>query len=150
MEKKQNRKRVINSNSKAILGTLLILLLGLALLIFVNSLIPLKRGMPDFRMAKDLFLDVMILRTALSILTLGLSLVLTYIYLKDYIELKSRFTLGILFTVISFMMYALTSIPILHQFFGLKPGMGSMGLFDIIPLLFSAIAMTILAWVSSK
>lgn len=149
MEREQKDPKTKNHALNAVFGTVLIVLLGVALLLVANSIFPFQKGFRGVPISKSLMLDIFIFKSALSLSVFGLSLFLTYIYLKDYLELRSRFTLGILFAVISFMMYALTSIPILHRFFGIHP-INTLGMFDIIPLLFSAIALAILAWVSSK
>ena len=85
--------------------------------------------------------------SGISLVMFVLSIYLIYIYLKDYLELKSKFTLGILLAVISFMFFALTSNPMFHMVFGL---FGREGIFTLIPLLFATISLGILAWISSR
>jgi hypothetical protein len=78
---------------------------------------------------------------------LALSIYLTFVYLKDYLELRSKFTFGILMAVIAFMMFAITSTPLLHWFLGIY---GRPGMFSMVPYVFATISLAILAWVSSR
>jgi len=128
------------------LGTFAIVIATLALFLLVDSLTPFERmeRNPPFELMQNWFM----ISSALASAVLALSLYLIYTYLKDYIELKSKFTLGILLAVFSFMLFAITSNPVLHRFLGLDRG--GMGPFSLMPLLFAAISLAILAWISSK
>ena len=70
-----------------------------------------------------------------------------YIYLRNYLELKSKFALGIALAMVALLTFAITSNPLLLGFLGIY---GNMGLFSIIPMFFAMIALGILAWMSSK
>lgn len=139
--KKQNNVVV-----KAAVGTLILVFLSIAIFIIADLALPFKdvgsRG--GF---KELMIHNMLLTTGISLLMLILSTYLTYIYLKDYLELKSKFTLGILFAIISFMLFAITSNPLFHLVFGIY---GKEGIFRLIPLVFATISLAILTWISSK
>jgi hypothetical protein len=80
-----------------------------------------------------------------STLMLLLSVFLIFIYLKDYLELKSSFTLGLLLMLVSLMLFAITSNPMLHQFFGV---FGMFGIITIIPYVFATISLMILLKIS--
>ncbi|MFA4946388.1 MAG: hypothetical protein WC607_02490 [Candidatus Micrarchaeia archaeon] len=82
-----------------------------------------------------------------SFIILGLTVYLTYIYLKDYLVLRSRFTLAILFAVFAFMVYAVASNPLVQMFFGIGE---SMSVLVIIQPVLIAVALAALAWASSK
>ena len=88
------------------------------------------------------------IRLILSYLVLGMSTILIYTYLKDYLELRGgSFPLGLVLVMVSFFMYGLTSSPITHMTFGMGT---SSGPFTFIPLVFTTIALGILLWISSK
>lgn len=105
-------------------------------LLSLNLLFALQSSVPLF-----------LIRLLLSLVTLGLCTYLIFIYLQDYLQLRSGFTLALLLCVISFMLYALTSNPIMHSACG---AVTHSDVFSTIPMIFGAIAMGILAWVSSK
>ena len=139
--KKVKRKGNKNNAYKAVFGTFMIFFIAIMVLLITNILFPFRRlgqvNMTSYFMISNL----------ISFTLLVISIYLIYIYLKDYLELKSNFTLGILLSVISFMLFAMTSNPLLHQFFGVY---GKMGLFSMMSYLFATISLAILAWVSSK
>jgi len=140
-EKKQN-----NTAIKAAAGTLIILTISMAIFFFVNLAIPFRDfGSRDE--VREIMMHSMIISSVISSLMLVLSIYLIYVYLKNYLELKSKFTIGILLAVISFMFFALTSNPVFHMIFGL---FGKDGIFNLIPLLFATISLAILAWISSR
>ncbi|MFH0926967.1 MAG: hypothetical protein V1822_00105 [Candidatus Micrarchaeota archaeon] len=89
------------------------------------------------------------LRTFLALTTLGFCAYLTFIYLRDYLELKSGFTLALIFSVIAFMLFSLSANPLLHTVCGTPEDVAE-DIFTILPLAFSTIGLAILAWVSSK
>ncbi len=157
MEAKKGKNNVA---LKAAAGTVLIVLLSMGILFAANMAFAFRdiderigpreecQPMPaPGEMAPhepDLFFT---LGTITSSLMLLLSIYLVYTYLKDYMELKSGFTLGVLSAVVAFMLFALTANPMLHFFFGVY---GRFGVMQIIPYVFATVSLAILAWVSSK
>ncbi len=129
---------------KALAGTVLIAIGCIAMFFLVDLLVPFRR--PAHWRA--IFSDYLLFQILLSMLITASSLFLVYIYLKDYFELKSKFTLGILFAVISFMLFGISSNPLLMRILGINPA--AMGVFSIIPLIFAAISLGILVWISNK
>lgn len=107
------------------------------------------RGMEPGR--EDIFMSMMdtgfALRISLSVINILLILYLLYVHLKDYMALRSSFTLGLVAFLFSFLLYALSSLPLLHVFFG-RFGMASV--FSFIPMLFSAIGLVIFAKLSNQ
>ncbi|MEM3555523.1 MAG: hypothetical protein QXF56_02300 [Candidatus Micrarchaeia archaeon] len=138
MAKKKERK--VDYTAEALLGTIGIALLSLLLLFAANSIFPFRRQSVD----ENIFF---LFGNFFSLATFVLSLYLTFIYLKDYLELRSRFTLGVLLVIISLMMFALTSNPFIHVIFAVY---GIRGIFPMVPYLFATIALAILAWISSS
>ncbi|NYZ77245.1 hypothetical protein H0O02_02930 [Candidatus Micrarchaeota archaeon] len=146
MEKKEKTKKQNNVAVKAAIGTLIILVLSMALFFIGNMAMPFR----DFVSREEfgqIMMNSMIITSIISLAMLVLSVYLIYIYLKDYLELKSKFTLGILFAIISFMLFAITSNPLFHMVFGL---FGREGIFNLMPLLFATMSLGILAWISSR
>ncbi|PIT84778.1 hypothetical protein COU37_01395 [Candidatus Micrarchaeota archaeon CG10_big_fil_rev_8_21_14_0_10_45_29] len=143
MKKNKIKKGESKLNAVAALGAVGIAVLGFLLFFAADALILSGgRGRMPPMMGGDFFL----FRSFLSMLIMGFSLWLVYVYLKDYMELKNELTLGILFAVIAFMLFGISSIPQLHRMLGI----GAAGIFDTLPLVFAALALAILAWVSAK
>ncbi|MFH0835301.1 MAG: hypothetical protein V1881_03080 [Candidatus Micrarchaeota archaeon] len=101
------------------------------------------RFAPSDMMPADEYSDF---RLVLSALNAILAIYLIFIYVKDYLKLRSPFTLGIIAVLFSFLLYALTSMPLVHILFG-RYGAGS---FSFVPLLFSAIGLLIFAKLSNE
>jgi hypothetical protein len=139
-------KKGNNIAAKAAIGTLIILVISMSIFFIGNMAIPF-RDFGSREEVREIMMNSMIITSIISLAMLVLSIYLIFIYLKDYLELKSKFTLGILFAVISFMLFAITSNPMFHVFFGL---FGKEGIFNLIPLVFATISLAILAWISSR
>ena len=86
--------------------------------------------------------EYFMLRLALAALNAILIIYLLYIYVKNYLRLKSGFTLGLVAFLFSFLMYALSSLPLMRMALG-PYGIG--GMFSFVPMLFSAIGLIIFA-----
>jgi len=142
MMEKEKRNDVA---AKAAAGTLIIVVLSIAILFMADMAVSF-RDIDTKREFKELVDNYMMIANIITLAMLMLSIYLIFIYLKDYLELKSKFTLGILFAVISFMLFAVTSNPMFHQFFGV----GKAGVFMLVPYIFATISLAILAWISSK
>ena len=139
----KKKRETNNLTLKAAVGAVASVILSVAILIFTNALFPFSRADRSFEIMQNYFL----LNSTLAFAALCLSIYLMFIYLKDYLKLKSKFTLGILLAIFSFMLFAITSTPLLHMLFGMY---GRMGLSSLTPLLFATIALAVLAWTSSK
>ena len=136
-----------NFTFKAAAGTILALLLAVAIFVIVDAASPIKKWGPPPPDSMDIMQSVFLLQIGLSTAMILLSLFLLFTYLKDYLQLKSGFTLGVLFAVFSLMLFAISANPILHMFLGIY---GSRGLFTVVPYLFATLSLAILVWVSSK
>ena len=146
--KKLKSKKQNNASLKAMLGTIAIFLVSIGIFVAVDALFPFRRHMgPGGGMQNEVFISIFSLISFLSTAILLLSVYLIFIYLKDYLELRSGFTLGVLAAVVSFMLFAISSNPILQSYLGLY---GGPSLFSLIPYFFAAISLGVLAWVSSK
>ncbi|MFH0737062.1 MAG: hypothetical protein V1827_00725 [Candidatus Micrarchaeota archaeon] len=138
---------------KALLGAVLCVLSCVALLVAANAAMPFRNlgpapeGLPPPDLEPNPMQQAFLVHAALSFLMLLLSFYLFYIYLKDYLTLKSSFTLGLLIAIFSFMLFAVAANPFLHVLFG---AYGRGGLFQLIPYIFSTISLAVLVYVSSR
>jgi hypothetical protein len=80
------------------------------------------------------------LRFGLSALNIVLAVYLLFIYVKDYLSLRTSFTLGIIAMLFSFLLYALTSSPLMRAVIG---PWGIASTLSFVPMLFSAIGLVI-------
>ncbi len=148
MEKKKEAKKNGKNNytAKAAGLTLLIVAFCVGIFLVANILTPF-RGLENREEFKEIMKSYMYIDMGLSTIMLIVSLYLIFVYLKDYLELRSSFTLGVLLAVVSFMLFAISANPLLHMMLGIFE---KEGLFSIIPLIFATISLVMLAWVSSK
>jgi hypothetical protein len=138
----KGKKAEVKANGysgKALMLTLLIVAGAMFALVAYDMVMPFRRGAG---------FDFFMLNAYLSIFIIVCSVWLTYIYLKDYMELKSPFTVALLFVTVSFMLFGMSSNPFFHMFFGL--GRMMIGPSSAVPLFFAAIAMGVLVWISNK
>lgn len=138
---KNNGKKNVDYALFSAIGTVAIVSVSVIVLLMANMASFFHRGEPP---------DMSLLFTMGSLLSLAmflLSIYLIFIYLKDYLELRSKFTFGILLMMVALMLFALTSMPLIHNLFGV---FGKPGMFSVIPYLFATISLAILAWLSSK
>ncbi len=140
MVKKQekNPEKKNGFSAKALLGTIVIAAAAMLSLMAFDALMPFRRGM---------MWDLMPIVGSLSFLIIAFSIILIYTYLKDYLELKSGFTLALLLAIVAFFMFGVSSNPAVHMFFG---AYGRPGFFSFLPYLFAALALGILVWISNK
>lgn len=136
-----------NFTLKAAAGTILALLLAVGIFLVVDAAAPVRKWGPPPPDSLDPMQNVPLLQIGLSSAMILLSLYLLFTYLKDYLQLKSGFTLGVIFAVFSLMLFAISANPVLHVFLGVY---GSRGLFTLVPYLFATLSLAILVWVSSK
>ena len=94
--------------------------------------------------ALDSSLDM---RFALSLFNVAIVIYLLYIHIKDYLRLKSSFTLGLIAFLASFLMYAISTLPEMHLLLG---SYGRAAMISFVPMLFSAIGLLIFAKLSSE
>ncbi len=157
MERKEgNDKTAMNKGALAALYT--VLLIGGAIgLIMVSSMIlpgigrvirpgPGPGGAPP---ESDLapFQDNLYLPLSLSLLNVALAVYILYIYVKDYLSIKSSFTLGMVVFLFSFLLYTLSSSPLLYMVLG---PYGVAGELSFVPMLFSTICLLIFAKLSNE
>lgn len=86
------------------------------------------------------------LKTMTSFVNMVISIPLLITYVKLYRELHSRFTLGLIVVILVLFFYAITSNPLLHNFFGYYTlGLGP---FTILPDAFATVALLVLFYLS--
>ncbi len=147
MKKKNGKeeKKEIKKNGfsmKAILGTALILITSISIFLIADALMPFRRFEMRIVMQNLFFIGGIV-----STFIVLLATYLVYTYLRGYLELKSGITLSILVVVVSFLIFGISSNPILHAVLGIY---GKHGAFAIVPSIFVAISLAVLVWVSSK
>lgn len=152
MARKNNVKKSDGSSLKAAAITIVLFFAAIAIFFISSVIIPsfaLLRQGPGFGgfIQREELENYFTLRLLLSMLNIALIIYLLFIYIKDYIRLRASFTLGIVAFLSSFLLYALSSMPMFHIVLG---RFDFSGLFSFIPLLFSAIGLIIFAKLGSE
>lgn len=89
-----------------------------------------------------------LIKTIITTINLILLMFLFIIYIGIYNKTGSKFSLGLILFIFALILYAVTSNPLLHIFTGFRPL--SIGLFTILPDLFTLIASAILLYLSRQ
>ncbi len=89
---------------------------------------------------------LLVVKSVITTVNSGLCVVLIAGYLRLYAEVKSRFTLGLLFTMFSLLVYAATSNPVMHALWGYC--LQGLGPFTLIPDIFASAALGTLLYLS--
>lgn len=137
----------MKNDFKAALASLGMFAIALAVLFISFRLIPADRSTHT---------DIAAAINLLSIIDVALLVFLLYSYVKSYLEVKSRFALGLVGFLFGLMLFTLTSNRLVLAFLGLAPIMQGPGpqmgvaLIDIVPLVFSTIALAVLAYLSNE
>jgi hypothetical protein len=163
--KKSNHKKDSAGNGgRAALYTIGLVVLAFALIAVSSFLFPRFGGMNgrapqgDFgipprglgvftedRLSFDMY-NYFLLRFAFGVVNVALVIYLLFVYVKDYMRLKAKFTLGIIAFLFSFLLYALSSLPLLP----IVLGPNGRDIFSFVPMLFSAIGLLIFAKLSNE
>jgi len=144
VSKMQTQKILNNKNNgyaiKATVGTLAVFVFGILVFFAADLIFPFRKG----PMMTPIIQNLVLLGTLLSTVALGFSLYLIYTYLKNYLEVKNELMLGLLLAVCAFMMFAISTNPIMQHAFGQS------GVFSVIALVFACVALGALVWISAK
>lgn len=152
MARKNNVQKSEGSAFQAAMYTTALFFAAIAIFFISSVIIPsftvLREG-PGFGrfIEREELENYFTLRLVLSMLNVALIIYLLFIYVKDYLRLRASFTLGIVAFLFSFLLYALSSMPMFHLVLG-RFDFG--GLFSFIPLLFSALGLIIFAKLGSE
>jgi len=157
-EKKTGSKNASANGGRAILYTAGLIVAALAIIAASSLLIP-SFG-PDTRgtiggggfgvppgEANTAIEDSFAMRFVLSLFNVAIVIYLLFVHVKDYLRLKSTFTLGLIAFLFSFLMYAIATVPILHLLLG---PYGRAAMISFVPMLFSAIGLLIFAKLSNE
>lgn len=87
------------------------------------------------------------LRLALSLVNVAAIAYLLFIHVRDYLRLRSSFTLGLIAFLFSFFLYAISTLPLMHMVLG---PYGRSSMLSYVPMFFSAIGLLIFAKLSSE
>lgn len=138
----------MKNDVKAALASLGLFAIALAVLFISFRMIPADRS-TVFSIAAAINL--------LSIIDVALLVFLLYMYVKSYLEVKSKFSIGLVGFLFALMLFALTSNRPVLAFLGLAPlmpmpgpGQAGVALIDIVPLVFSTLALAVLAYLSNE
>jgi len=104
---------------------------------------PVHREHPPIQPPSDLTLTAKIV---ISFVNIFLVLSLLVIYVDIYRAVRSRFTVGLIVTILALLVYAITSNPILQVFLGYP--ISGPGPFLFIPDIFTALAAGVLIYLS--
>jgi len=121
--------------------------------IFVLSFL-LNMIFPDGRMLgrsfefREFMEDFLMVKTFISVVNAVLLIYLIYSYVSFYNEIKSQFSLGLIVMALALFAYTISDNPLFQMFFGLR-GAG-LGPFNIIPSMFTLIAVLVLIYLSRK
>lgn len=88
------------------------------------------------------------MKSVLTTVNMALCLILMASYLGLYLEVRSRFTLGLGFAMFAMFVYAATSNPIIHALSGFC--LSGLGPYTMIPDLFATAALGILLYLSDE
>lgn len=128
----------MNDNIKAIAISIGIVLLVFGIAFVLGSLLP------EIDKGKDFFTAAM---PYLATVNLVLMMALLYTYVKAYLKMKSEFTLGIILFISSLLMFVVVSNHTLLRMFGFDKGFIFM---DITPMIFSALSLVVLIYISNR
>jgi hypothetical protein len=87
-----------------------------------------------------------------AVITLGnviLLLCLLFIYARNYEQIKSKFSLGLIIFIIFLLVQAITSNPLVHFLWGFRH-LHALGLLQIVSAWFEFVALAILLYISLK
>jgi hypothetical protein len=156
---KNEKKNAGNSSELAILYTAGLVVAALAIIAASSLFIPsfgqgIRGGMmggnygapppEEVGRALESFTDM---RTVLAVFNIIIIIYLLYIHIKDYLRLKSTFTLGLVAFLASFLMYAISTLPEMHLLLG---SYGRAAMISFVPMMFSAIGLLIFAKLSNE
>lgn len=152
--KKTNKN---NFTFKAIAGTIIAFLFAISIFVVVDATSPVRQWGPPPEAEGPAIMpapegqmmipNIFLIQLGLSTIMVLLSLYLLFTYIKDYLQLRTKFTIGLIVSIFSFMLFAISANPILHVFLGVY---GGRGIFSVVPYLFATISLAVLVWVSSK
>lgn len=137
-----------NNDVIAVLGSFAIVAIGAALLFLGYVYIPRTPfAQNEIRAAIDF----------LSLMDMALIVFLLYTYFKSYLELRSKFTAGLLVFVGAIMLFVMTTsrtitglLDPLRCASGCPTMLAPVQVIDIIPLVFSTVALAMLAYLSNE
>jgi hypothetical protein len=98
--------------------------------------------------AKEYFDEFIIIKSAVTLINIVISLILIAMYVRIYREIKSDFTLGLIVVMSALLLYAITSNPLVQYIFTYR-GFG-MGPFILLPDIFATVALSVLLYLSLK
>ena len=124
-----------------VLGVI-VALIGLTL---GNILLPPPQNIPPPQPTESSRFFIL-LKTVVSFVNVALISFLLVAYIGMYRKMKTQFTLGLILVMVSFLLYALTSNPLLQMSFGFYAI--ALGPFAMIPDMFTTFALIVLIFIT--
>jgi len=146
-------KNRMNKNVRTwlILATLIVVAILAALWATSTFWFPRYPLGPHRRPPENIFGDIELfytVQTVVSTINATLSIFLLLTYVSIYRKTRSEFTVGLIIFSMILLLYALTSIPLVHWVFGF--GAFGLGPFAMLPDLFTCFALAVLLYLSVK
>jgi hypothetical protein len=133
---------VMNKEMKAAINVTIVAVSGALVGLLLAYLFPFTKGKHSMSVSTSYPLNM-----ALSIANLFLLSALLYTYMKDYKEIKARFTLGLIIFLIALLFQTIFTLPIIHVIFGFSSA--SLGPFSALTNIFELIALSIFLYLST-
>jgi len=130
-------------NGRGKLSAVILAVIAAAVLGFFLADRLLPHGAPGMQGQSETFL---VIKSIITTINMALCLVLIGSYLSLYSQVRSKFTLGLVFTMFSLLVYAASSNPVIHALSGYC--LAGLGPFTILPDIFAAAALGILLYLS--
>jgi len=150
-KRKNEGSRGPNRAGLAALYTVALIAAALGILALSSVLLPRfereLRGPPGAPSFPPDIGDYPLVRLALSAINILLVVYLLFIHVRDYLRLKSSFTLGLVVFLFSFLLYALSSFPGVHMLVGAG---GRAAFLSFVPMIFTTIGLLVFAKLSSE
>jgi len=155
-EMKGGKNAANGSGMRAIIYTLGLIVAALAIIVASSMLIPScgpgmrcggGPGAPPPEDIGNAIENLFAMRFVFSLFNAIIVIYLLYIHIKDYLRLRSTFTLGLIAFLASFLMYAISTVPAMHLLLGAN---GRAAMISFVPMMFSAIGLLIFAKLSNE
>ncbi|GEM_PF-1372079 len=130
----------MNKESKVALKVISIALIGAAIGLLLAVLFPFVRG--KHAVSSPYYA----INSAFSVASVFLLSALLGTYLRDYREIKARFTLGLIIFLTALLFQAIFSLPIIHAMFGFSSA--SLGPFSVLTNFFEVLALSVFLYLS--
>jgi hypothetical protein len=113
-----------------------------------NRTFPPPEFKEEIEKGRENFELYIIIKSAITLINIIIALILIAKYTRIYQEVKSDFTMGLIVVMFALLIYAVTSNPFIQSLFEYRAF--GLGPFLLIPDIFTAIALSVLLYLSLK